>query len=867
MLFGNRVPRSPVSRSRRRGAYRPGGERLETRALLAAIDLINVAGSTTPNQPGPYGVEMVGQNSRDGAGYSVADVGDVNGDGFDDFVIGAPTINTSGAFPTLSNGRGTVYLVFGSAQVNQQTIDFLTLNPQQRIGDLSVLGNTNQTNPVNGLPGLAFNGLTIIASQNATGLLGATVQAVGDVNGDGLADFMIGAPGANSSTGIPGTGRAYLIYGSANLSSRTNKLVDLDNPSANTDLNIMTFVNTLAGSQTGRSVGNVGDLLTDGNRDIAIGAPNASYNGMSGNGAVYVISGGFLAPARTQTVNLQNVGQGGANNVPGVLFTGANSGDQAGFSVAGAGNFNGATTSVGQSIDDILIGAPQTTTGSGSAYLVYGAINLASQATTTNGVTSITLNRVGSTSVSNPVPGVVFTGANNGDQTGFSVSTAGDFNNDGISDIMIGSPFADPGGLTDSGRVTLVFGQSASSATGQLSGTISLNSIPANNQGIEFDGAAAGAFAGFSVSAVGRINNDGINEILIGSPGFNNQQGIVYLIPGNTDLIGTVPLANAGNAPAQATLITLSQPTSANFLGTSVSGRPLFLNQSQTLDSDTVADFVVGAAEYALPVPNQTKPPTGAAFALEGALVPLATPVSTVITSPIGVDKVQPPFVVNPTTPADMKVFILSRNSNTAGFNPYATIDPNTITVNGVPLPDPSTWKQEPDIDGDGIPDASFTIPKSVLNLTTSTRTLTVNARTLSSSPFPNRRYQGTANITVSSGGGGGGGGLPGNFVAFNGAFPNTNQAVPRFGEQMLPQPLALNQLHWKPLSYRQAYRQFVPQGAFGFRYRNFYHKDAQMQRPKGRTIALERNVFTRGRFKPGAFFGRTNHKGPVIGG
>lgn len=867
MRFGQHEARPKQARGRK--GFRPQGERLEARQLLA-IDLTSIAGGASTTLPGPYGILEGGATSNGGLGFSVADVGDVNGDGFDDFVVGEPTVSRSGTGVALGTGGGSnAFLVFGSQRVSAQTVDFLTLSPQQRIGDISALGNSLQNNPANGAPGFAFDGLTFIAGQNPNAALGASVAALGDVNSDGFADFMLGAPGANDSlNSLNAAGRAYLVYGGPNL-NRLNKVVDFDNATANSDLNILTFVNNIPNAATGRAVSSAGDIFPDGVPDIAIGAPNATVNGLPSSGAVYVIAGTVLRPARTQTILLQNVGQGGPNNIPGVVFAGGTAGENAGFSIASGGNF-AATTIAGSPQTTLLIGAPQFNVGPGQVNIIYAQPGLVSSGIVLNNFSTIQLNRVGG--AVNGIVGAVISGDNINDQTGYSVSTAGDFNNDGVGDIMFGSP----GFNSLAGRVNMIFGRRAlPNPPGPIVGVGTIASLGAGIGQVEFDGATPGALAGFSITAVAPINNDLINEIAIGSPGFNGASGAVYLIPGNPDLSGLFSLTNTESSPIQGLIIGLSQPVGANFLGTSVSGILGTNAQRRTSDGDAIGDLVIGAAGFGV---STSRTGSGGAYLLEGAFLPLPNVVSTAITSPIGVAKPLAPFAINATSPANLQIFILSAGSNTPGFSPFRDIDPTTLTVNGVGLPDPTSFTQETDLDGDGIPDASFNFsPRSLLNLPNGVVTFTVSGRTLSTSVFPNRRYTGVANVSVSggSGGGGGNGGLPSDRSA---AFANlgaNNTANLPFGERLVPSDAILQRLSYKPIRPFLAHRQFLPTNGFGYRNHEFFHPTPGGKTPPNKSLLfgltsrndrlpLSRSQ-TRQGFPNGTFRGRIKHKGPTI--
>ena len=568
-MFDIKCGSRAASARRRRPSFRIGAEGLEARELLA-IDLANVATA-------PFGVQNAGLNPGGGAGFSVADVGDVNGDGFDDFVVGAPTVTTGSNGAQVANGaNSTAYLIFGSQQVTGAAIsDWLALTPQQRIGDLNQLGLTSQTNPTNNLAGFPFNGIAFSTSLNLNSNLGASVVALGDLNGDGLADFMIGAPGALNASGTgSGSGRAYIIYGSTTLATTALKTADLDTPST-LPTNVVTLVTNTGGAQLGFSGAGLGNFFNNGFDDVAIGAPGAG----AGAGAVFVISGAVLRSAATTTINVNQVGQTGG--VSGVIFTGTNPGDQAGWSLAGPGDVDGAVVTPGSTIkiDDLLIGAPQSGLGLGEAYLIYGGTNFSSVAITTAGVTTVPLGLVGGTA-STSVPGAIFTGGA-ASLAGFSVSAAGDFNNDGFNDFMIGAPIAlNTSGVFGLGAAYLIEG---AGALARPTGTIDLTSIPQSLQTVTFAGPTAGSLTGYSETAVADINGDGINEIAIGAPGFNSEQGAVYLIPGNPDLGGVL---NVGASQVFAQQIVATGSVTPALLGASVSGRLLQTGQQHTTDSD-----------------------------------------------------------------------------------------------------------------------------------------------------------------------------------------------------------------------------------------------------------------------------------------
>jgi hypothetical protein len=857
---------------------------------------IDLGGTSPPALPiiasAPFGMDFAGATQNLGSGWSVANVGDVNGTGFDDFVIGSPTVGSTPG--TLGGGVGsTVYLVLGSQTsqgvgVAPTITNWLATNStgqllytaNDRVGSLGQLGLVPQTNPISGtnltfpFPGVTFQTSTL----NLTSNLGASVAGLRLPSGQGA--ILIGAPGALDGTNLnPGTGRAYLLFG--NFNAFIGDTLNLDLTDANwvtafPGLNRVTFTSTGVGvgGQLGRSVAGGFNIFADGATDIILGAPAATVAPSTpttvpvNTGVVYVMSTALLTGS-TQTINVTSLGQSGTQSL---TLAGVASGDRAGFSVASAGNVNGATAG-GTGIGDLLIGSPQNSSEAGAAYLVYGAANLANLATTTNGVRYINLANVG---VTGGVPGAIFTGPAGGDSLGFAVSSAGDFNNDGFGDILLGAPtLTGSTTTTNQGAVYLFYG-AATGSSSQLTGTIPISNVPTAIPLVTLLGANAGDMAGYALSPVGFINTGQPNPILIGAPGFSADAGTAYLIPGRAGFTGTFSLAGAEANPLSGIQFRLTTPSSPagspNFFGASVSSR--FQDTSFTADQDSLADFIIGAPGYTVTQSSTgliPLPLAGGAMVVESAFISLPIPPSNTITTQIGVGQPFAPFSINATTPAALQIFVFGSLSTTPAFMPVTDINPATVVVNGVAYPN-ATIQQDPNTNNylNGIPDAIITIsPRSALNLANGLVTITISGQTLPSSPLAGFTWTGSAQVTVT------GGtvtpiqvlaGLPRGPVletTFNSVF-GANQYTPSLTQ--------LSALNYQPLPLQVALAQFLPPDGFRQRIYTFNHPGkkvgpAFLNRGQSRFIAegihtLSYKVFDRGRFHPQRNFAWT-HKPP----
>ncbi len=293
-----------------------------------------------------------------------------------------------------------------------------------------------------------------------TSLNGRSEYVGGDFEGDGKPDFVVGAPGTNGNQGT-----IYIIYGRSIMGYRA-PIVDLADfnqalpPDANPDLEVPVLGVKLDGVLAGQNLGDVlkaaGDFNGDGLADFVLAFPD------DGAGKIIII---FGQENLIGNFTYNDIGTGTANQIKGLTFTGENAGDGFGSSVCAVYDFNG------DGLDDILVSAPNAgasgKVGCGKVYVIYGKSNIFKTDYTSqekyidyDGDGSAD-SEISAGSLGDSLPGTQIVGARSGDHLQ-SVAFAGDVNNDGIGDILIGAPGADITDNTiqqDVGRAYLILGR------------------------------------------------------------------------------------------------------------------------------------------------------------------------------------------------------------------------------------------------------------------------------------------------------------------------------------------------------------------------------------------------------------------------
>lgn len=497
---------------------------------------MNVGKSNVQFSPGKplseADASFIGESAGDNSGYSVASAGDVNGDGFDDFLIGAYGKDGGGLGGT---NKGITYLILGSGanwgmdfNLSQADASFLgeagldlsgfsVASAGDVNGDglddfligalLNTVGGNNDAGKTYLILGrvMADWGSEFDLSQADASFIGeassdwsgAHISSAGDVNGDGLDDFLIGAEGKDGDPGY-NMGATYLVLGRAAADWGINYSLSKADAS---------FIGETPLDYSGYSVASAGDVNGDGMDDFLVGTLLNFKNEGKDDSQTYLILG---RAAADWGINY-SLSQANASFVGEARF------DFSGHSMASAGDVNG------DGLDDFLIGAHDNSEAgyfSGQVYLLLGKV-------AADWGMDFNLSQADAS----------FIGEAAFDVSGFSVASAGDMNGDGLDDFLIGAPNNNESGQFV-GKTYLLFGRDA--ADWGMDFNLSETDT-------SYTGEAVQDLSGSSIASAGDVDGDGLDDILISA--LKNDEGAVEA--GQTYLLlgAKVPTSIADERP------------------------------------------------------------------------------------------------------------------------------------------------------------------------------------------------------------------------------------------------------------------------------------------------------------------------------
>ncbi|HPO12381.1 MAG TPA: Calx-beta domain-containing protein [Candidatus Hydrogenedentes bacterium] len=593
---------------------------LDTRVILQEPPVSSMAIATPPPPPSvewtgdlyydggsPTGMQMVGVDNA-GVGRVVTGIGDVNGDTFEDFMFTAPDEPVDSL-----TDAGMVFIFFGGPAGTSSIINDY-LRKDAAIGP----DNPDASQEI------------VITGSAASEHLGLSATGLGDMNGDGIAEFALGWTNAANRGGV------FLIYGSRTFpaSFATSSIGDT---AAGAAVKGVKIIGADDGDGAGASVAKAGDFDANGLPDLIVGAPTAGAGAAPGAGAAYIVFGSSSGIGSNGLIQLQALAP-----TQGIRILGETVGSGFGTSVSGIGDFNG------DGVEDVAIGAPAATSNQGNVIIIFGhvdykesdapnPINLArlSDGNMPSLPNSLyfTLNMPdegGLASMVNPgfltppfqpgdlglLPGMRLTGEGGG--FGKALSSLGDANGDGIDDMITAAPTYDGSAAAERhwGRCYLVLG-----AAGELHQPESLASdVGSSVPGLLLTGIDQGDAVGASVAGAGDINGDGLMDALIGAAngtpgGFG---GEAYVLWGSRGLQGELSLrdlSSLGGASSPGKYLYSTHSGTDFSLGLCVAA-------AGDLNSDNVGDYLVGRK--------------GGAFVLLGSAITEAAEYKNRIRSAVG---------------------------------------------------------------------------------------------------------------------------------------------------------------------------------------------------------------------------------------